>query len=194
MGVICHGIFIFRRCIVRHLQYLIFMDSHLCPQWTDLVLVRALRPFNVLVVTDYHIWLLSFRYILLGGFLCPFPQRYTVKHSNPPDLTGIPHKSVVLPCSLGVSLTSVYSESHPGLMSCFVVLSRCLDGVSKQIIILFNSEKFHWCPAFRRIPACGALGAILFPCWNFFFSANLRSFYLQWYQPLLVPLLSYFIG
>ena len=49
-------IFIFRRCVVRHLQYLLLLASQLCPHWTTWGSVCALHTHNVLWYPEYHIY------------------------------------------------------------------------------------------------------------------------------------------
>ena len=53
----------------------------------------------------------------------------------------VPHQSELLSRSLGAGFPGASTVVLPGLIYCFVVLSRRLTGASRQVTVSFNSEQ-----------------------------------------------------
>ena len=161
------GIFSFTKCLVRHLQYLLFLASQTCAHWTAWELVCAPHIHAVLDIpapdpSFFLPWRTLFVDFIIGAWVNTFSHQIPV---------GILHQLGLLPHWLCVCLITASSEAIPFLHVWFVVFCRCLAGSSWRISVVFHSKtvsndvrqsaglifaaRFFW-----------ALGAIVFTCWR----------------------------
>ena len=138
MGGIGPGIFIFRRCVVRHLQYFYSLASWPFPNWNvwgtgSHVVSGTLFVAPILFNVPHSLSPLSWGAAFVRSIFS-VPSRFPIHRPRPLRIFQKVFLGDTPPCRLNCVPCSL------GFIGCIVSCSQLLVGSSRRITIFFNSE------------------------------------------------------